>query len=42
MNSSALTIMITAQVIITFFTVYFFIKVLRTPNKDEADFPPGP
>jgi len=42
MNSSALTIMLLAQVTITCFTVYFFVIVLRTPGKNEDDFPLGP
>ncbi len=42
MNSSALTIMLLAQVTITCFTIYFFFTVLRTPDKGEEDFPPGP
>lgn len=34
--------MLIANIIVTVFTVYFFLKVLRTPHKDEGDFPPGP
>lgn len=35
MNTEALVIMISSQVIITAFTVYFFYKVFKSPiNKD--------
>lgn len=33
--------MLMANIVVTVFTVYFFLKVLRTPTKDEGDFPPG-
>jgi hypothetical protein len=42
MNTSALIMVLVSDILITAFTVYFFIKVVRTPNKDEGDFPPGP
>ncbi len=42
MNPLALTIMLLAQVTIACFTIYFFFKVLRSPGKEESDFPPGP
>lgn len=42
-KSSMPTIMwLIACIIVTAFTVYFFIKVLRTPGKKEEDYPPGP
>ena len=37
MNSSALFLMITVMVIVTAATLYFFIRVLRTPPKPEPD-----
>ena len=37
MNSSALAMMLVAEGIIAFFTIYFFIKVLKTPPKPEPD-----
>ncbi len=37
MNNSALFLMISTEVIITFVTVYFFWKVLKTPTKPEPD-----
>lgn len=33
---------LTSSIIVTGFTVYFFIKVLKTPDKGKEDFPPGP
>ncbi|MEZ4961581.1 MAG: hypothetical protein R2830_17265 [Saprospiraceae bacterium] len=42
MNTSAIITMVLTQVIVICFTVYFFFKVMNTPNKDEGDFPPGP
>jgi hypothetical protein len=42
MNAGALTMMLVSNIVVTVFTVYFFLKVLRTPGKDEGDFPPGP
>ena len=32
---------LTADIIVTAFTVYYFWKVLRTPDKSEKDFPAG-
>lgn len=37
MNTSALITMVTTEVIITFATVYFFWRVLKTPPKPEED-----
>ncbi|MBW7866874.1 MAG: hypothetical protein H3C31_00955 [Brumimicrobium sp.] len=37
MNTSALIMMITTEVIVTTVTIYFFIRVLRTPPKSEPD-----
>ena len=37
MNTSALIMMITTQVIVTFITGYFFLRVLKTPPKPEPD-----
>ncbi|MCC7332865.1 MAG: hypothetical protein IT232_09680 [Flavobacteriales bacterium] len=37
MNTSALITMITTEVIVAFVTIYFFIKVLKTPAKPEPD-----
>ncbi len=37
MNTSALIMMIATQVIVTFVTVYFFVRVLKTPPKPEPD-----
>jgi hypothetical protein len=34
MNTSALIMVITAFSVVTFMTVYYFAKVLRTPPKD--------
>jgi len=42
MNTSALITMLLAQVTVTCFAIYFFVKVYRAPNKDSDDFPPGP
>ncbi len=42
MSKSALIMWLTSNLIVTAFTIYFFIKVLRTPDKGEEDFPPGP
>jgi hypothetical protein len=41
MNGSALAMMLLANITVTVFTVYFFMKVLRTPHKDAGDYPPG-
>lgn len=37
MNTSALILMILTQAIVTAFTIYFFVKVLRTPPRPEPD-----
>jgi hypothetical protein len=37
MNSEALAIMVTVNVIVTAITIYLFTKVLRTPPRDEPD-----
>ncbi len=37
MNTSALILMVTVQLTVTIFTIYFFVKVLRTPPKQEPD-----
>jgi len=37
MNSEALIMMIGAELIITAVTVYFFVKVLTIPKKQEPD-----
>lgn len=37
MTTLAWIMMITTMGIITSFTVYFFVKVLRTPPKSESD-----
>ncbi len=37
MNTSALIMMITTEVIVTLVTGYFFLRVLKTPPKHEPD-----
>ncbi len=37
MNTSALITLLASELIITGFTIYFFIKVLRTPPRNEPD-----
>ncbi len=37
MNTSALITMLVAQITVTCFAVYFFIKVYKAPNKDGND-----
>lgn len=37
MNTSALIMMIVTEVTITAVTIYFFMKVLKTPPKPEPD-----
>jgi len=37
MNSSALLLMTMVFVVVFSFTLFFFIKVLRTPDKPEPD-----
>jgi hypothetical protein len=34
MNTSALIMMVVAFSVVTFMTLYYFIKVLRTPPRD--------
>ncbi len=35
MTTSALIVMLSAWAVIIFFTAKFFIKILKTPQKDE-------
>jgi hypothetical protein len=37
MDTSALILMVTVQATVTSVTLYFFIKVLRTPPRAEPD-----
>ena len=37
MNTSALITMVASFVVIIFMTLYYFIKVLRTPPKDPQN-----
>jgi heme/copper-type cytochrome/quinol oxidase subunit 2 len=37
MNTSALITMVVTQVLVAFFMVYFFVKVLRAPKQAEPD-----
>lgn len=37
MSTTALIFMVTTYSVVTFVTVYFFWKVLKTPPKDETD-----
>jgi hypothetical protein len=37
MNISALIMMGCTHVLVTFFMIYFFIKVIRTPKRVEPD-----
>lgn len=37
MNSEALIMMVSTQVVFTLITGYFFFKVLRTPKNQEPD-----
>ena len=37
MNSSALTMMLTTEIAVTIITIYYFIKILKTPPKQEPD-----
>lgn len=37
MNTSALIMMVTTEIIITAITLYFFYRVLKTPPKPEPD-----
>jgi heme/copper-type cytochrome/quinol oxidase subunit 2 len=37
MTTSALIMMILVQVSVTIITIYFFVKVLKTPKREEPD-----
>ena len=37
MNTSAIILMAATQLAVTAFTIYFFVKVLRTPPNPEPD-----
>jgi hypothetical protein len=37
MNTSAIILMVSTQVIVTAITIYFFWKVLKTPPNPEPD-----
>jgi hypothetical protein len=37
MNTSALIMMLGACSVVAFMTIYYFVKVLRTPPKDPAN-----
>mgnify|MGYP000423043668 CR=1 FL=1 len=37
MNSSALIMMLVTEIVVTAVTIYYFVKVLRTPPKAEQD-----
>lgn len=37
MNTSAIILMVITQTTVAAFTLYFFMKVLRTPKKPEPD-----
>lgn len=37
MNSSALIMMLVTEIIVTAVTIYYFVKVLKTPPKPEPD-----
>lgn len=37
MNSTALITMLITEISVTLITIYFFVKVLRTPPKSEPD-----
>jgi hypothetical protein len=37
MNALALTVMLFTMISITLITIYFFVKVLKTPPKPEPD-----
>jgi hypothetical protein len=37
MNTSALTQMLITQVTVTCVTIYFFLKILKTPVSKDAD-----
>ncbi len=37
MNSSALTLMLVSEVVVTALTIYFFWRVLKAPHRPEPD-----
>ena len=37
MNSSALIMMLVTEIVVTVVTIYYFVKVLKTPPKPEPD-----
>lgn len=37
MTTSAIIMMVFVQVSVTIITIYFFLKVLRTPKREEPD-----
>lgn len=37
MSTSALTMMLTTQIVVAAITIYFFYKVLKTPPRKEPD-----
>ena len=37
MNSSALTLMLLSEGVVTALTIYFFWRVLKAPNRPEPD-----
>lgn len=37
MNTTALVLMVSTMILVTAITVYFFVRVLRTPPRPEPD-----
>lgn len=37
MSTEGLTMMLVTEITVTLITVYFFLKILNTPNKAEPD-----
>jgi hypothetical protein len=37
MSTEGLTMMLVTEITVTLITVYFFLKILKTPNKAEPD-----
>jgi len=37
MTTTAWDMMLVTEILVTVITVYFFVKVLRTPSKEEPD-----
>lgn len=37
MTAAAWTMMLVTEILVTTVTIYFFVKVLQTPPKDEPD-----